>query len=513
MSPKIETYTTGISDGSSLKYKRYPERVITVQYQLITDSPKAFREAYNKLAAILDVEDAELIFNDEQDKFFIGTPSVIGEIEPGRNSVVGEFEILCVDPFKYSVTEYEVEAENLTMTADDGSTYTSTAFVVDYNGTYKSFPTFVGEFYEEIEDGVNETTLTGDGDCGFLAFYNEEGKIIQLGNPEELDKEAVEKSQTLINQSFQKSISWGAEAQKLWAVNSGIDMFYEEAQVGTVGTVASMPNAPDGVWFMSAKDYGTSNAERYGPSITRAVPADAGGEIGASNFSLSFYHKQCPSKGAAGKEQCGIFYALVVSGSDASRKILAGVRIAKYSVGDDSGKVEFFVNGKAIHTKHFPFTHNNQYFGVGGTQHSTITKSGNTVNFNIGGIGYSFTCYDAGFDTEKATETTFMFACYGGNVSPLAYNGVTTVKFVKNNCTAYKDIPNKFSGSDIVKANCRTGEILLNGLSKSDLGALGNDWEHFYLKPGVNQIGVSYSDWLADEYAPTLKMRYREVFL
>ena len=74
LSPEVGTYETGIRDGSTMRGKRYPARVIRITYQLIATSDEAFREAYNKLAAILDVEDAELIFDDEPDKFFKGTP-------------------------------------------------------------------------------------------------------------------------------------------------------------------------------------------------------------------------------------------------------------------------------------------------------------------------------------------------------------------------------------------------------------------------------------------------------
>jgi hypothetical protein len=65
----------------------------------------------------------------------------------------------------------------------------------------------------------------------------------------------------------------------------------------------------------------------------------------------------------------------------------------------------------------------------------------------------------------------------------------------------------------VLTADCKNGDIHLNGVLSPDLGALGNDWEGFYLTPGLNQIGVAYSDWVADGYAPTMKVRYREVFL
>ena len=169
LSPEVISYSTGVRDGSALQSKRYPERIITVKYQLIAKSNEEFREAYNKLAAILDVEDAELIFYDETDKFFVGTPCTIGEVESGKNAVIGSFEILCTDPFKYSVIEYEAEAES-----------EESSILIDYNGTYKSYPILEADFFAEDEtDEEAENTLTGAGDCGYVAFFTENEKIIQ----------------------------------------------------------------------------------------------------------------------------------------------------------------------------------------------------------------------------------------------------------------------------------------------------------------------------------------------
>ena len=119
---------------------------------------------------------------------------------------------------------------------------------------------------------------------------------------------------------------------------------------------------------------------------------------------------------------------------------------------------------------------------------------------------------DESIAETKVTKITFMFERYGAQ-NILTYNGLFSAKFVKNNCNTYKDIPNKFSASDIVEADCSTGEIFLNKVSAPELGALGNDWEEFYLVPGLNQIGFSYSSWVAADYAPTIKVKYREVFL
>lgn len=237
LSPDVGEIEVGIRDGSALEKKRYPSRIIVVTYQLIADSNEAFRDAYNQLAKILDVKDAELIFNDERDKFFTGTPCIIDAVTPGLNSVVGKFEILCTDPFKYSVIEYEA-----TTSMDDAS------ILIDYNGTYKARPQLEATFFNEEEvgaDGETAGALTGAGDCGYVAFFDEDENIIQLGDPDEIDGDnPYPKSQTQMNQTFLSETAWGTTAKALWAMNSGV----VPAEVQQMGTVA-----------MGAASYGYSN--------------------------------------------------------------------------------------------------------------------------------------------------------------------------------------------------------------------------------------------------------------
>ena len=287
LSPELDYFSVGSSDGATRKSKRYPERIIKITYQLIAQSSEDFRQAYNQLAKILDVEEAELIFNDEPDKFFTGTPSHIGEVPPGKNAVTGTFEILCVDPFKYSLLEYEAEPS-----LEDSS------ILLDYAGTYKAFPTLVAEFYKEdeaSEDGETTQVLTGNGDCGYVAFFNESEKIIQLGDPDEADieKNAFPKSQTLINQQFDKANSWGSAAKKLWTVNNGVTLPSTVAQGGELGMTAvvyetpitvkntsatlisnlySEQDEPEFVWKVACKSSNrTANSVKIDASITAAL--------------------------------------------------------------------------------------------------------------------------------------------------------------------------------------------------------------------------------------------------
>lgn len=639
LSPDVESFETGHMDGTRLKRKRYPERIITVRYQLVAGSNEEFRDAYNKLGQILDVENARLIFDDEPDKFFIGTPCVIDSVDAGTNAVTGNFEILCTDPFKYSVVEYEA------IPALDES-----SVLIDYHGTYKAFPVLEADFYEE-DDGTG-TALTGNGDCGYVAFFTEDEKIVQLGNPDEVDgSEAYEKSQTLVNQTFLSDTAWGTTAKALWTVNAGDVLPADVVQTGDVamaiseyeetvnsdaatsGTLfqgrstastpyfdyavtaratertantvnlyvavtASLANAgsyfgrgygltvsvyaggawhdatlkttseywkgqtghtvnlaftvsglsetdtaltgirfkatrTDGIgqagtvsdtacnsmpitaysartasgYYLTASDYG-SGTGYHGASICRNIGADAAGETGAANFIFTYKQKMCIGKNTNDTAQLGGFHSHL---STDDGTVVAGVRIVKNTAGKNASLM-LFVNGAKVHQVGIDMSHYNKWFGASDSapQTSTIRKEGARVTFNIAGYVQSFV--DDAIESLKVTKVTFMFEKYASN-TPLSFNGLFYAKFTKNNCTTFRNVPNKFSANDVVEADCKNGEILLNGIPTPDLGALGNDWEGFVLTPGLNQIGIAYSNWVQDDYKPTFKVRYREVFL
>ena len=643
LSPEISSFETGSRDGSVLKGKRYPARVIRITYQLVANSNEEFRSAYNKLASILNVTNAELVFNDETDKYFIGTPSLMGEVPPGKNSVVGEFEITCLDPFKYSLMEYEAVPD-----LDDS------CILLDYQGTYKSFPKLEAAFYSEdesSEDGETTQALTGSGDCGFVAFFTEDEKIIQLGDPDEADKEKTyDSSQTLVNQKFDGANKWGSSAKSLWSMNNGATSAnnatqtgslvmgvasYEKAEQtyssgtllkvtskanqpyfhytvtakmtsrtansakisvmisarldnsqsyfgkgyslqacvqlggttktvtlkttnerwegttehkrsveftvtglttaaktitgikfytqrpdstgGTAGIVnetacsnftitAKATDVPD-TYYLTPSDYGTG-ANWHGPSITRAIPADSSGEVGAKNFTFTYAQKMCIGSGNSATAQHGAFQVMLWATIGGKKSIIAGIGVYKNAQGN-TAKLFHDINNKQILCGNASMAQNNKTFQPSTT--ITIKKNGGQVEIKYGD-GSIFRYNEEAIKDVAVTHITFTFSKYSSKET-LEHNGLCWAKFVKNNCERWKDIPNKFSANDVIEADCRTGAIRLNGLDASAYGALGNDWEGFYLTPGLNRIGFAYSDWVAKEYAPSFKVKYREVFL
>ena len=634
-----ETTEIGHTDGSVFEYMRYTERTIEVSFVIEGKTREELLLKLRQLSGILNVTNAEFVFNDEPDVYYVGT--IDGEPDVGitmgvssdNGVAAGTFSILCSDPFKYSVVEYEAEAS-----IDDPN-----SIFIDYGGTYKSHPVLEVDFYKEIEtDDETTTELTGNGDCGYVAFFTEDEKIIQLGDPDEEDGQTIEgKSETLISQTFSKTSSWGSAAKALWAQNSGVVVPSEMVKTGSIGMkvatytvpaktkntsgkvlssaksdvggpyiyysvslytsnrttnsvkvkatiTASLANSASyfltgyglkgslyvgGEWhsvtikktsaqwrgktahtvnmsftvtglssgtsslsnikfkvsrtdsygttgtlnerkcksisistyeasvpatyYLGASNYGTSTGKWHGPTIKRTVSE-------SQDFSVTWKHRMSIGNSSGGTKQMGAFQLTL---ADNSGKVIVGIRILKSKAGKYASLI-FYLNGVQKSKSDIDLSYNNKYLGKTGT--CSINKSGSNVTFNIG--GYKKTYNEDAIKDLKVSQLTVGFEQYS-SVNALTYNGLTWMKYVRNNRDSWKDIPNKFTSNDVLEADCKDGEIYLNGNRTPSLGALGNDWEEFYLKPGMNQIGFGYSSWVVDGYAPTFKIRYREVFL
>lgn len=251
LAKEFERYNDTVADGSLTKYARFPARTITVGFQLLTSSPEAFREAFNVLNALLNVEDAEVIFNDEQDKFFIGSPIMDAEIEPGSCTVKGEYQIYCADPFKYSVDWQSPQP----VYAEDSDTGLYQTFLIDYAGTYPAYPRYIAKFYnpdgETDEDNAefDQTDITKElgniGSCKFVAFMDNDNHVLQFGNPDIADESDVPPPLVLTSRSFKKSGSYDASknGEEWVSPAAGYSKLSKHKQQGSLGTGAAIYGA------------------------------------------------------------------------------------------------------------------------------------------------------------------------------------------------------------------------------------------------------------------------------
>ena len=471
LSQEVATDTAGKRSGSVYLYRRYPARVLTVGYQLVADTPANFRSRFNALSKILDVKDATIVFYDEADKFFIGTPSGASMPDAGKLSITSEFTILCTDPFKYSVTEY-------TSTAVGGT------FTVNYNGTVPAYPVLTADFSD---------------DNGFVAWVSDDASAIQIGDVNEEDTASYDDSQVLVNASLTALTGW---TQSVGA---------KGANVTTTGSMSVLTDAKSQK-LAGANTIG-SGTKWHGPRMTLSVPADSNGHVGASEFRYRW--KQRFAMSSSVTAQYGFSEVLLVYNDGNDRQIVAGVGFYK-NQGSNYYVRSFYINkadgGTPTKTyKDFNATYNNVPTGFAQTTppSNEIKKIGDTVTFTINNSKYSFK--DPAIENMEVNEITW--GC-GGLASvtriPSTQIGLMRHKFIKDFCDTFVDIPNKFTAGDHVEIDTSNGQITLNDSLMPEYGAIGNEYEGFVLEKGANSIAVAYSSWAN---APTFRLKYRERFL
>lgn len=521
LSPEIEYGEVGIRDGSYMKTRRFPARVLTIGYQIIANTVGEFNLAFQKLNDYLNVEDAQIIFADETDKYLTGTPNGYAEVPAGQLSIKSEFEIVCADPFKYSVTEYEA-----TPTLDSGTT-----FLIDYQGTYPAYPVLQTDFYKSTTKGDTH------GDCGFVAFATQNADVLQFGDiaqPDAVNKQVQQlvdsetttwtESKCLINEPFNNITGW--------TTNDGYTGSSLFTKTGTA-TASVLNNGLDVA--VHASSYGTVTSQWHGVTVKKTIPSDGGNPAttGAVNWKMHMGTRYATGRTTA-KNESGSLRSSVL---DANGNEIAGITIYK-SKGSSNGTIQFRVNGKSVKNQsNVDLTYYNKYFGYKKKSSDVrpcnidITKEGDKFTFNAG--GFTFTYRLSTLASTVAKSVSIYFAQWG-STPVTSFMGIYSCQFTSTSVTQTKatetwqqltervEVKNTFTTNDVLVCDCSDGSIRLmnayatdeaNGGLHPELGALGNDWESFILTKGANQIGTMYSDWVSSSYKPTFTLRYRERFL
>ena len=505
---ELNTFSVGVADGETFKNRRYPSRVLTIGFQLLCPDEEEFRLRFNQLNNILSIEEADFIFHDEEDKFFTGYPIMDADIEAGRNNVTGEWKIYCAYPFKRSidtVTLSSTDSEGVTI---DGNTAT---FVIDYDGVIPAKPVLRAKFASALEGG----DYSEDGDCGFVAFVNEDEDIIQLGNPEVVDVDATNKNATLINSAFNNLTGWTA---------SGI----------SVGNITDTYwNKGKGQTMAFAKGVGT---------LSRST-------TGAVGFEFDIVHRLCVSA----SNQTGTFKCHIKNGNT----VVVGFNIEKTGNGT-SGVVKYIINDTQVGKDTIDLSYYNTHFGycqrtpvyvnqtyqqkvityvkkgkkkVKQTKYVTktrkvqngwnytqsnlnsgISRDGGVVTFSIGRLpDRTFKVSD--IDTTVASDVRFE------TTGTFHTNAIRSCAFISKKGVPFAEIPNVFTAGDVVEADCNSANVTLyrdgsvEGHLEPQYGALANNWENFDLKVGTNVIQAVWSDWVDENYIPTIEIEFNKVYI
>ena len=448
-------------DGSYYRYKTTPARTITVRSQLLARGSREFRDAFNKMNKLLSGEQVKVIFNDESDKYFIGTKTSNTQVDGGSNNVIGEIEIYCSDPRKYSTTEKE-------FTATDG------VLNIVNEGTVPV----------SIDYGVQMTSETG-----YIGLVSEEG-IMQYGKIEELDGETYQRSELLA--TIDDFINCKDDT-------SGTDVMHPS--YGTNGTLA------EHTWFdkkfIGLGSVGTKKGNANGGLRTLEIPADSNGIKGAKNF-YSYFHLifWAGMMGQTG-EMCINFLT-------ADNKLICGCSWYKTDAIGNTGHYEIWANGKMLRQWGYTTSHlqyqNPWYWNWG---HCDIYKEGANIRFFYYGGYYNY--YIPEIENMECTKIQIAFKQWGdrsGN-KLMSRMGFDVINFTKNNVSKWKDIPNRYPSGTKITIDGKSSHVYVNGMDRPEDEVLGT--KYFKAPVGTLEIKVTCSEWTKSQ--PTVKARIREAWL
>lgn len=449
-------------DGTYYRYKTFPARTITVKYQLTARGSREFREAFNKMNKLLSGEQAKVIFNDETDKYFIGTKTSNTQVDGGSNNVIGEIEIYCSDPHKYSTTEKEFTAtDGVLNIVNEGTVPVS----IDYD-------------------------ITTTSETGYIGLVSEEG-IMQYGKIEELDGETYKQSEWL----------------------ASIDDFYKcpddvggtDAMHPTYGTNGTLA---EHTWFdkkfIGLGSVGTKKGNANGGLRTLVLPVDSNGDTsGAKNFYCWFH--LCFYAGLMG--QTGEMCINFLTEDD---KLICGCNWYKTDSVGNTGHYQVLANGIVVKEWEFTTSHlqaqNPFYYKWGSCD---VLKEGANIRFFFWARYYNF--YIPEIENMKCAKIQIAFKQWGdrsGN-KVMSMMGFDVIDFEKMNVEKWKDIPNRYPTGTNITIDGKSSHVYVNGMVRPEDEVLGT--QYFKAPVGTSEIKVTCSEWAKSQ--PTVKAKIREAWL
>ncbi len=348
-------------------------------------------------------------------------------------------------------------------------------------------------------------TATMHADNGLIAFINNQGGVLQFGNPEEADGVERKRSEVARYEGFDKEPA-GA-AYNTGQTNS--HYYYISAQKNVME--GSVKYADDDGSAVEPVFLPTNSYYWEGPSL-HLKTTNASNGSNAGSFIAKWRYKFNSNVSALGAiemtldNDTGVAYEVIIR--------------ANYA-GKDDVDVQVFAGSTLV----FQQTLNRSVFSNGRYYEAKLTKLGNTLNLQLAGIVQGgikpsevvtrnpplimppimLTSDQASLPITGATLWFQRFENY-----PYPDMGVYDMDIEWLNVDYWTDLSNRFSAGDVATIDVANRQILVNGVINADLQLIDNDWKKFRLLPGDTQILTQRSSW-AQPYE--VEVAFKEAFL
>lgn len=153
----------------------YNAKIINIKYVLSCATEAQFRTYSTYLQHVLNRKDADVVFNDEYDKFLIADIEDSGFTEKHGTWALGEFKLICNNPFKYSKQVKKITASQVSGTDDKQTTGS-----FRYFGTKATSPLIK---YSLAKNSDQYGIISYDNNNSFLnALNSATNKSLSIGN-------------------------------------------------------------------------------------------------------------------------------------------------------------------------------------------------------------------------------------------------------------------------------------------------------------------------------------------
>ena len=471
--------------GQQFLYNTLGVKQIPVSIKL-TGTSTFFNKAAEKFGGLLNVESAkELIFGDEPNKVWMATPS-------GQPSLTFD-----------NTTSPPTATLSVTFDIPDSYGENKAAAVVGSNlkSDYGTITKISNNHFKATLNNLGtapaapKITIKHNSENGWIGFTSAEG-VYELGDPEEVDKKPVKKSEILFDYVSNNWITKGfSEGQK------NVAILNDNGQ-NLNGTLAL-----DNTWgrpHIALTNRGSGSRPNNAGSITWEIPLDSNGEKGA--LKEYFWWRQIFWLGAANE-----YGFIKVTVSDAEDKFLYGVETFKrayglgceYNVLVSDGKGGF----RTAESWTFWGTHRDDQNPFNANRGwSDIIRRDDLLN-----VFWFGTRKDVSAPEIKGKKSTKLHVTLGTltDKPQVTHMYLDSIVYRKDFIDKIEDIPNRYRLGSVVETDMSTSKSFCDNLPILDQMTDGS--EPLLLPVGKSELDIYLSSW--NEKEPDIKITWNERYV
>ncbi|MFD1398638.1 distal tail protein Dit [Lacticaseibacillus suilingensis] len=459
----------GVSSGKRFKYTSADEGKVTVSFLIRRDMVAKRREIAGLLSSN---EPQQLIFGDEPDKYYLAIADDQISLSEKFRHGNGEVTFIVPDGVAHS-------NDITTVTGQSG-----TDIALTNAGTAPSAP-------------VLTATMTADN--GLVAWTNDQGAVLQFGDPGEVDGVTTKAPEQALVEGFDSDPG---------GTNNDAPTNYPN-----YGNVEGQPNVQSGTMNYGAGLYGsTAMVPSFGaksdywngPSKKLPIPKNSDDDNAGNivTYTRLYFDTKVRQMGrmeiALNNGDKTVFESVLRDSADSQDQIVW----------------ECFYNGQWLVST----TLDRRKFKNGQMYELRMWRFGSKINFQLAPVAKVVDNKAEvaapilkSFDLAKAEpidSVSFWFCRWQDNEA--SSMSVTDFQAKWTDVDQWNDLANRFSAGDEVVADIATKTIYVNGVQDNTLHAIGNMWDSFWIQPGRNTIMPVASSW-ATPFDATVE--YREAWL